>query len=254
MQQRNGRRGAVFSVRVTDEEREQLEAMQRQGGGPRSLGPWLKWRALKPNEIGADRPGEVVPTARARVLPDCSTRVILDLCSGSGSWSAPYAAAGYDVRRVSLPECDVRTYAPPADVWGVLAAPPCDQFSLARNGHASPRDYRRGLEIVSACLRIIATTQPLWWALENPTGHLSKWLGTPRDVFDPCDYGDPWTKRTALWGAFTIPVRGPYVVPLGGGPICTECTAPRETTWCNSAAHRAITPAGFARAFFEANP
>lgn len=180
--------------------------------------------------------------------------MVLDLCAGSGAWSIPYEAAGYDVRPVTLPE-DVRTYRPPDGVWGVLAAPPCDQFSIARNGHSSPRDFVRGMETVNACLRIVQQTRPRWWALENPVGLLSRWLGTPRDVFDPCDFGDPWTKRTALWGDFATPARGPYVEPLGGGPLCELCDpGRRRTSWCSSRAHRAVTPAGFARAFFEANP
>lgn len=157
--------------------------------------------------------------------------------------------------RVTLPEGDVRTFVPPRGVWGVLAAPPCDQFSLARNGHRSPRDFARGLEVVSACLRIIQRARPKWWALENPVGLLSRWLGTPRDVWDPCDFGDPWTKRTAIWGDYAIPTRGPFVVPVGGGPLCAECDPERrKTSWCSRADHRARTPPGFARAFLHANP
>jgi hypothetical protein len=56
--------------------------------------------------------------------------IILDLCGGTGAWSKPYADAGYDVRLVTLPEQDVRTYQPPSDVHGVLAAPPCTMFSF----------------------------------------------------------------------------------------------------------------------------
>jgi hypothetical protein len=191
----------------------------------------------------------------AEVLP-ARSRTILDLCAGSGAWSAPYEAAGYDVLRVSLPELDVRTFRPPArHIWGVLAAPPCDQFSLARNGQPKPRDFLRGIECVNACMRIIFQVRPRWWALENPVGLLSKWLGTPRDVFEPCDFGDPWTKRTALWGDFAIAKRGPFVEPRGGGPLCGLCDpGRRKTTWCSNPAHRAITASGFARAFFAANP
>lgn len=145
-------------------------------------------------------------------------------------------------------------YEPDPDrrVWGVLAAPPCEQFSMARR---APRDFRKGLETVGACLRIIAAVRPRWWALENPIGMLSRFLGAPRDAWEPCDFGDPWTKRTGIWGKFNLPRRGPYVEPKGGGPLCIVCDPDRrETTWCNSAAHRAVTPAGFARAFFDANP
>lgn len=262
-QARNGRRGAVFSVRITDDERALLETMQSTDG-PRSLGPWLLWRALR-----GETPRTVVPirgssgyypssgstaVAGEGITRAIATRCILDLCAGSGSWSEPYANAGYHVVRISLPN-DIRTFIPPSDVWGVLAAPPCDQFSLARNGQPKPRDFVRGMECVNACLRIIHQSAPRWWALENPVGLLSRWLGTPRDVFDPCDFGDPWTKRTALWGSFRNPRRGPFVSPVGGGPLCELCDPDRRrTTWCNNSAHRAVTPKGFARAFFEANP
>lgn len=243
---RGRRRGVVFSVRVTEEDRARLEALQQQGGGPRALGPWLVWSAL-----GA-APAPVVPHRAGSTEPG----PVLDLCGGSGAWSEPYRAAGYRVQIVSLPEVDVRLFEPPLEpVWGVLAAPPCDQFSLARNGHSAPRDLLRGLEVVSACVRIVAAVKPRWWALENPVGLLGRFLGAPRDVFQPCDFGDPWTKRTALWGDFNLPERGPYVKPLGGGPPCAICDPERRrTSWCSRSDHRAITPPGFARAFFEANP
>lgn len=272
MQARGGRRGSVFSVRMTDEERVRLELLRRRVGGPRAMGPWLLWSAMRcagstsPAGSGAVLPGpdadaiDGVLPARARSRPrDGITRaregrIILDLCGGSGAWSDPYRRAGYDVRIVTLPDCDVRTFEPPSDpVHGILAAPPCTEFSLAKNGQ--DRDIERGLEVVSACLRIVIACRPKWWALENPVGLLGHYLGTPRDVFEPCDFGDPWTKRTAIWGNFEIPERGPFVKPLGGGPLCSICDPKRKRlTWCGNAAHRAITPPGFARAFFEANP
>jgi hypothetical protein len=165
--------------------------------------------------------------------------VILDLCGGSGAWSAPYEAAGYDVRLVTLPRDDVRTYVPPPNVWGVLAAPPCTEFSLAKNGQA--RDLAGGMDVVNACLRVIMQCRPRWWALENPVGLLGDYLGTARDVWQPSDFGDAWTKRTALWGEFAIPERGPFVTPTGSA---MDRSTPAE---------RAVTPPGFARAFFEAN-
>lgn len=165
-------------------------------------------------------------------------RLVLDLCGGSGSWSRPYVEAGYRVELVTLPG-NVRWYEPPPGVWGVLAAPPCTEFSMAKNGQS--RDLVRGLETVVACLRVIALCRPRWWALENPTGLLGRFLGRPRDVFQPHDFGDRWKKRTALWGNFTIPERGPFVTPLSGMPG-------------RNSDERAVTPPGFARAFFAANP
>jgi hypothetical protein len=273
-QSKGRRRGEVFPLRMTLEEREAITERMRVGDGPRALGPFMVWASKRlpviPARACPDKPSVVLPEFGSRapeVLPmpgsgmlegpPIEERTILDLCAGSGSWSEPYAAAGYNVVRVTLPETDVRTFAPPRDVWGVLCAPPCDQFSVARNAHdkTNPRDILRGLEVVSACMRIVLTARPKFWALENPVGLLGQWLGTPRDVFQPCDFGDAWTKRTALWGDFELPERGPFVEPIGGGPLCSICDpTKRSTTWCNNSAHRAITPAGFARAFFRANP
>lgn len=53
-----------------------------------------------------------------------SGKIILDLCGGTGSWSRPWKEAGYDVRIITLPEHDVRTFVSPENVWGILAAPP----------------------------------------------------------------------------------------------------------------------------------
>lgn len=59
-------------------------------------------------------------------------KIILDLCGGTGSWSKPYFEAGYNVINITLPEHDVRDYIPPDNIYGILAAPPCTMFSLAR--------------------------------------------------------------------------------------------------------------------------
>src|SRR4030043_284503 len=80
-------------------------------------------------------------------------KIILDLCGGSASWSKPYKDEGYDVRLITLPEYDVRTYSPPDNVYGILAAPPCTEFSLAKGNR--PRDFENAFAIVKACLEII---------------------------------------------------------------------------------------------------
>jgi hypothetical protein len=255
-QSKGNRRGDVFPIRLIPEIRASLEAAMTRTAGPRALGPWLIWAALSasngpgnaaparaPGNTRAHEPSGNTPSSEPPVIPcQVDAPLILDLCAGSGAWSEPYRAAGYRVLRVTLPEFDVRSFEPPPDVRGVLAAPPCDQFSLARNGHAPERELARALEPVVAVLRIIATARPAWWALENPQGLLGRWLGPPRDFFEPFHFGDPWTKRTCVWGHFTLPARGPFVIPSG-----SAMDRP-------SAESRALTPPGFARAFFEANP
>lgn len=189
-----------------------------------------------------------------------SEKIILDLCGGTGSWSKTYKDAGYDVRIVSLPEHDVRLYIPPPKVHGVLAAPPCTEFSMAKHFHGKGKyqhDFRRGLEIVSACMRVILTAKPMWWALENPHGYLRRWLGDPSFVFDPWQFGDPYQKKTDIWGEFRKPepfeLRPPVDVKkfsmLKSKEIHPEFYGKLTRT-----ERRAITPQGFAQAFYEANP
>ena len=176
-------------------------------------------------------------------------KIILDLCGGTGAWSKPYADAGYDVRIIDLPD-DVRLLEFPKDrVHGILAAPPCTHFSSSgarwwKDKGVPP--LLDGLSIVDACLRVVLQSEPFWWALENPVGRLSSYLGPPDMIFNPCDYGDPYTKRTCLWGQFFNPVRTP-VEPIEGSKM--HLLPPSADRW----KLRSVTPPGFARAFFEAN-
>src|SRR3990167_5288624 len=138
-------------------------------------------------------------------LADNRYKIVLDLCGCTGAWSRPYAEAGYDVRVVTLPGQDVRLLQLPSErIHGILAAPPCTYFCRMRMCRGRPTDaqFREGLTIVDACLRIITMARPTWWALENPEGYLSRWLGPPAMKFQPSDFGDPWTKKTWLWGQF----------------------------------------------------
>lgn len=200
-------------------------------------------------------------------------KIILDLCGGTGSWSKPYKDAGYDVKLVTLPDYDVRTYIPPKNVYGILSAPPCTEFSIAKN-HNIPRDYKTGMEIVDACLKIIEETNPVFWALENPIGMLSKFLGKHQFTFQPYEFGDGWTKRTMIWGKFNRPIKqyknyedcpkidGLYIRPNRKTPsIAFNHKSHKkfiksfdDFSVDTDAAFRAITPQGFANAFFKANP
>lgn len=174
--------------------------------------------------------------------------VIYDLCGGTGSWSAPWVRAGYDVRRVEIENgWDVRDLTMhDAPVFGVLAAPPCTHLCIA--GAESWARKGRGplleaLEIVGACIRFAVFCRAQFWALENPAGRLREYLGPPQLVFHPCDYGDPWTKLTNIWGSFSFPSGIKPVEPTRGSIM----------DFAHSSRERSRTPPGFARAFFEAN-
>jgi len=194
-------------------------------------------------------------------------RVILDLCGGTGSWSKPYLDAGYQVLNITLPEYDVRTwngYKDKKQIYGILAAPPCTEFSFAKHFHGKGKyhhDFAKGLAVVDACIRIINYFRArglVFDSLENPYGYLLKWLGTPRLIFQPYDYGDAWQKRTCLWGNFNIPIKNPIILPpelkIKFSQRRIEHIQDIPDMKLNRAERRAITPPGFARAFFEANP
>ena len=220
-------------------------------------------------------------------------KIVLDLCGGSGAWSKPYKEAGYDVRLITLPDYDVTKVIvngnelrfwtnlddrltghiiKSEDVYGILAAPPCIEFSIAKN-HNLKREFEEGLVIVRACQDIINQCNPKFSALENPVGYLSKWLGKENYSFQPWWFGDPWTKKTALWGVFNKPRRkysawevvpknpNLYIRPGRGKPSIAFLHKSSKKFIksfndfdCETDADfRAITPQGFAKAFFEAN-
>ena len=188
-------------------------------------------------------------------------RTILDLCGGTGSWSKPYREAGYFVVNVTLPEYDVRTFeAPEYSVHGVLAAPPCVEFSYAKHFHGKGKyvhNFIEGLAIVDACLRIITVCKPEWWVLENPKNYLRKWSGKPKLTFDPWQYGDGWQKKTDLWGEFVLPPPSVQEKPEGlvrFAHLRSKEIFPEHYGTLSRQERRAITPPGFAQAFFEANP
>lgn len=172
-------------------------------------------------------------------------KIILDLCGGTGSWSKPYADAGYDVRLVDLPQ-DVRLLKYPGKVHGILAAPPCTRFSYARNRYpAGEAEVKDALSIFDACFRLAHICSPVWWALENPLNLVRKYLGPPVWKFRQWQYGDAAEKPTGLWGRFTPPMYRP-------GKRTKPSTF--RTKKQNAEPWDAVTPPGFAKAFFEANP
>jgi hypothetical protein len=177
---------------------------------------------------------------------------ILDLCGGTGAWSQPYRDAGYCVEIVDLRDGrDVRLLQRyKAGVQGILAAPDCtDLAGSGARWWAAKGDgaLLHALSLVDACIRIAWVQQPAWWALENPVGRLSRYLGPPRMMFDPCDFGDPYTKRTLLWGHFTTPQKR-RVEPTQGSKM--HLLPPSD----DRKVLRSVTPPGFAKAFYEVNP
>ncbi len=181
---------------------------------------------------------------------DNYSKVIISLYDYTGNWSEPYKKAGYDVRRVDIKHGqDVRLLEYPGKVHGVLAAPPCT--ALAGSGarwwkEKGEKALADALALTDACLRFVVLARPEFWVLENPVGRLRRYYGPPTLIFNPCDYGDPYTKKTLLWGDFNLPEKNP-VPPTEGSKMHLIPPGPDRQ------AIRSATPKGFAQAFFEAN-
>ena len=186
-------------------------------------------------------------------------KTILSLFDYSGNWPKYYREAGYDVYSLDIKNgfdiLELSREDLPEYAYGVLAAPPCTDFasSGAQYWRAKDVDGRTAasLALIDKTLEIIEWVQPHFWALENPVGRLQKLrpqLGKPW-YFNPCDYGDPYTKKTGLWGDFNkdlpknpvAPDPNSWIMKLGGKSERTKEL-------------RSMTPLGFAKAFFEANP
>lgn len=218
-------------------------------------------------------------------------KIILDLCGGCGAWSRPYKDAGYEVHVLTLPEYDVRIcrlssadkqlefisqkagkclLIPVQNVCGVLAAPPCTEFSIAKGG--KPRDFAGAMDIVRACMQVVWFCREYgslqFWALENPRGFLRQFLGKPAFTFEQWQFGGTKKKATDIWGYFNTPVITVKSLPkclrhknLEHAADWTKLDCPQEYKSyidafkgdAKRAALRAITPAGFATAFFRAN-
>jgi len=207
-------------------------------------------------------------------MMDNSDKIIVSLCSGTGSWEKPYIDAGYDVRSITLPEHDVFTYEPPENVYGILAAPTCTSFSLARTNAKEPRDLETAMKLVKRCLEIIwqqqyklisknsKVTTLKFWALENPKGFLRYFLGNPPLQFSPYEFGDNYKKKTQIWGNYNMPVKTPIecdTIKFDATLLADLPELPEGFIYNKGCGldkrqvRRSITPQGFAKAFYKAN-
>ncbi len=190
---------------------------------------------------------------------DQKNKVILSLFDYSGNWPRYYKENGYDVYSLDIKyDIDILTITREDlhdGIYGILAAPPCTDFSGSGAQYWKIKDEdgrtAQSLALVDKVLEIISWYPELhFWALENPVGRLSTLrpqLGKPW-YFQPHWYGDPYTKKTGLWGNFNkdlprndvAPDPNSWIMKLGGKSEKTKEL-------------RSMTPLGFAKAFYEAN-
>lgn len=217
-------------------------------------------------------------------------RLILSIFDYSGSWAQPYIDAGYPVllwdykvegclgerfsHLLHLLEVSIEEgYIP----YGLLLAPPCTDITSAAAWTWPAKDSRPSEQydwltvtewaqaLVELGLHIALSYDWKFWCLENPPGRMETLVPEMafyrRMMFNPFDYGDPYTKKTVLWGEFNeqlprSPVE-PERVRIKAGNHYYHASSMWAKTGGKSEKTKTIrsnTPKGFARAFFTANP
>lgn len=191
--------------------------------------------------------------------------IVLSLCDYTGNMVQPWLDAGYEcwivdirhepgehrVGRLVRVGADVRDWLPPRREYVIaFAFPPCTHLAVS-----GARWFRRkglralseSIDLFGACVHICEWTGAPWM-VENPVSVISSHYRKPDFTFDPCDYGDPWTKKTCLWtgGGFRMPTKR-RVEPMRGNWTLQFSPSPERAN------RRSETPIGFAKAVFRAN-
>jgi hypothetical protein len=197
-------------------------------------------------------------------------RVVLSLFDLTGKWSQPWEDAGYQVYRFDIqndPDVgDINNFSTEFfgdwfgdfdgnDVYAILAATPCTDFASSGSKHFAAKDEDgrtvASVKLVHQTLAAIEYFKPAVWAMENPVGRIEKLGGLPpwRLSFDPFHIGDPYTKKTLLWGRFNADMPVAPVEPTDGSKMHSKYGGKSLAT--KNA--RSATPEGFSYGFFMAN-
>ncbi|MDE1854510.1 MAG: DNA cytosine methyltransferase [Thaumarchaeota archaeon] len=197
-----------------------------------------------------------------------SNKLCVDLCSGLGGFSQAFVDARWEVIRIDnnpkFAEVPFTTVADVCDVDSIvemilkkgkprviLASPPCNIFSVAGMAWGFPRvGVKKALEVVGACLEIIARLEPGEWALENPRGMLRRIIGKPATTVRYSDWNpkQPTQKPTDLWGNVRLPIAPMHRRPYSGRGQDAEW----RRKWGNDPAKAAKVPLELSQAILTA--
>lgn len=229
------------------------------------------------------------------------TGTLVSLFDASGVWSEPFAEAGWKVVRLDLSRGhDLSTFGDEeierhilrplgGRVTGLLAAPPCTDFTVSGAQYWPRKDAtgvtERSVRLVERTLQICSACDPLWWALENPPGRLGRlvpqlgpyvytfqpfeyagWVATPEDrrklervrarpVAEQTEEDRELIKRTGAYTKRTC-IWGRGLVRPEQRPI-DPVRSSSQGSWIQrlggtskaTKAERSVTPRGFAEAF-----
>ncbi len=198
---------------------------------------------------------------------------LLSLYDYTGNWSEPYRKAGWGIVQIDkelgqdILEWDFKEY-PRTHFAGILAAQPCTAYALSGATHWVKKDADGTTEyfdtLTRKTLEIIEYFRPglEFWVLENPVGRIAQRVPELKKYrlyhFNPCDFGDPYTKKTVLYGEFKPWLIHRPVKPIRvkGGHHSVDAfylQGKKKIRFQERAALRSQTPPGFSQAFFEAN-
>lgn len=215
---------------------------------------------------------------------DNSEKTILSLFDYTGTWSQPYVDAGYDVIRIDkqIEGIDIHDFCVeyvaeeldlPPFVHGILAAVPCTEFAVSGALHFKKKDAdgrtAKALDLLHKAMATVEyyTVQDMdviddgypglqWWVIENPVSRIGTLAPAMKEFgpwyFDPCDYGDPYTKKTGLWGEFNK--AGLQSLKDRVEPTEKYYIRDMKGTGQERQNARSATPPGFCKAWFQANP
>ena len=191
--------------------------------------------------------------------------IVISCFDKSTNMVKPWAEAGYLCYCVDLQHAlgetregniikvgaDMKDWMPPNETIAFAAFfPPCTDVAVS--GARWFKDKGLGALIKALSLFDISIKIAEWskapYLIENPVSTVSTYWRKPDYTFDPCDYGDPYTKKTCLWtgGGFVMPQKN-RVEPTQGSKM--HLLPPSV----DRADLRSETPMGFAKAVYEAN-
>lgn len=205
---------------------------------------------------------------------------IISLFDYTGNWSRPWRENGYNVVQIDIQlGVDVLTWnyktIPRDSVYGVLAACPCTDFSVAGSQYWAQKDLNgdtaHSIALVYKTLEIIRYFDPVFWCIENPKGRIAKCvpsIGEPKMWFQPFWYrayaDDPeaenYTKLTYLYGDFNTNL---IKFPKSGDvddffahywkDVKSRFGSSKRFNSQEVKISKSATPIGFAYAFYRAN-
>jgi len=201
------------------------------------------------------------------------TKKLLSLFDYTGNWSNPYRLAGWETLQIDLAlgqdilNWDYQQFTPD-HFSGILAAVPCTAYARSGATHWKEKDEKGVTDYFDSLTRktieIIDYFRPglKFWVIENPVGRIAKRVPELAKfrlyAFNPCDFGDAYTKKTILYGEFSPwlihrPVKP--IVPKKGSHSIDAFLMPagKNLRFHERAALRSQTPLGFAQAFYQAN-